>query len=794
MFFLGQSRAAGADLLSVANHPPSPDHAAVLDACRRHHEMAVAACNGAGLADAVMVLCGYGEDLSKDVDLQSRVEHFRLGEFQEMADLAFAWSQRPGCNVDRSHAVYDPRQLKGKQRGSAAQALGVFGLTGDQDADKGNGFRVDQLPLPATAVCRTSVTPADAPTGVPAVNYQPTYYLDRLATVAEAKLLAGALMQLLGDHDGATGDPAHLWRVPGTLNWPKAAKLKRRRPLQPQLVTTDSRGAGRAVSVEELAAALAVNLQFDEEAADQPTSASAAPEAAQEQRALKWSGDHHDPYSSLSTAKTARIIDALMHISPDVERSIWREVVCALCDYFMGSDDGYALSVAWASGGAFKGGNFPGCPTRYQEASQRVAWEGSRGRGEFSIGTVFHHAKQSGWDASLRRWNLPREQRPARSLPLAAHRVQRIGASMIATGADINELRNAWLQEVAIAADNKPDLIKGAVMVREFINSETGFGFPGYDLLSETLEWGPATTSRDRYVRIQRSVRDIALLGFLVLSPGNQRGAHGRIGVSFALTLPDDMTWQQALVRHKGRFKRPEKRSQHTALGVSPDQIGSGSDTHGPVCVEPRPSSVPHRPMCAHLSPEIAGGRGEGGSASKADTTQPPSPPAQSPVRWQTLDEQIQAGALPPYVVEAAEVVARDNKKSQRPKNLAERIRIAQANGFADGDIHDVIDASLGRRCDPSHPKHDRSDKPLEPSKVLERAANALVRAIGNKPENERAHERLVKRDAHWAESKRQQPAASPAITTKPDTNPYANRKAGEVVDLSALTDPPPFD
>jgi hypothetical protein len=73
-------------------------------------------------------------------------------------------------------------------------------------------------------------------------------------------------------------------------------------------------------------------------------------------------------------------------------------------------------------------------------------------------------------------------------------------------------------------------------------------------------------------------------------------------------------------------------------------------------------------------------------------------------------------------------------------------------------------------------------------------AANALVRAIGNKPENERAHERLVKRDAHWAERKRQQPAASPAITTKPGTNPYANRKAGEVVDLSALIDPPPFD
>ena len=63
------------------------------------------------------------------------------------------------------------------------------------------------------------------------------------------------------------------------------------------------------MSVEELAAALAVNLQFDEEAADQPTPASAAPEAAQEQRALKWSGDHHDPYSSLSTAKTARIIE-----------------------------------------------------------------------------------------------------------------------------------------------------------------------------------------------------------------------------------------------------------------------------------------------------------------------------------------------------------------------------------------------------------------------------------------------------------------------------------------------------
>ena len=36
--------------------------------------------------------------------------------------------------------------------------------------------------------------------------------------------------------------------------------------------------------------------------------------------------------------------------------------------------------------------------------------------------------------------------------------------------------------------------------------------------------------------------------------------------------------------------------------------------------------------------------------------------------------------------------------------------------------------------------------------------------------------------------------AALDAITRKPDTNPYANDRAGEVVDLSTHTEPPPFD
>jgi hypothetical protein len=68
----------------------------------------------------------------------------------------------------------------------------------------------------------------------PADNFNVVF--DRLIAVEEARPLARAFAAVIGDADGGTADPTHIWRVPGTLNWPKKAKIARGRPLVPQLV------------------------------------------------------------------------------------------------------------------------------------------------------------------------------------------------------------------------------------------------------------------------------------------------------------------------------------------------------------------------------------------------------------------------------------------------------------------------------------------------------------------------------------------------------------------------------
>ena len=120
-----------------------------------------------------------------------------------------------------------------------------------------------------------------------------------------------------------------------------------------------------------------------------------------------WSGDHFDG----NPKELARVVDALAHIPAD-DRRIWREVTVALCDWFMGDARGRALVDAWAGGGTFEGVAFAGCPEKFDPVAQDLLWRQAIGRAEFSVATVFHHAKKLGrWNASRARWGLGRSQR-----------------------------------------------------------------------------------------------------------------------------------------------------------------------------------------------------------------------------------------------------------------------------------------------------------------------------------------------------------------------------------------------
>ncbi|WP_049984114.1 phage/plasmid primase, P4 family [Halorubrum sp. BV1] len=84
------------------------------------------------------------------------------------------------------------------------------------------------------------------------------------------------------------------------------------------------------------------------------------------------------------------IRDALDHVDPDVEYNTWRDIGFALADFF--SSDHTALSVFedWSRGGSK-------WDSEAEERAERIISDASSGGGR-TIGTVIHHARQSGWE------------------------------------------------------------------------------------------------------------------------------------------------------------------------------------------------------------------------------------------------------------------------------------------------------------------------------------------------------------------------------------------------------------
>ena len=178
-----------------------------------------------------------------------------------MVDAIMAWDGVPHANV------YIPLHLVRKgldrgKRGKKSDIVATLGLAADIDTDK--GF-VGAVPLKPSLELETS-------TG----NRQPFFLLERAISPAEATQLAEALHAFTGG-DGGTKDIDHIWRVPGTLNWPNAVKVARGRSLVPQPVRVIAAWDGAVITAETLAAAVMKNRPAgsDEDRA-RPSSATVA--------------------------------------------------------------------------------------------------------------------------------------------------------------------------------------------------------------------------------------------------------------------------------------------------------------------------------------------------------------------------------------------------------------------------------------------------------------------------------------------------------------------------------------
>ena len=143
-------------------------------------------------------------------DLPSRVLRFAVGDVDNMVAAVMEMEHERHLNVYCPWAVYRHGIERGK-RGEARDIVATFGLVADLDADAG---RPGEPPLPAPYVIESS-----------AGNFQPVYPFSPALEPQRAHELAQALGHKVGG-DSGTKDIAHIWRVPGTLNWPNRVKVR----------------------------------------------------------------------------------------------------------------------------------------------------------------------------------------------------------------------------------------------------------------------------------------------------------------------------------------------------------------------------------------------------------------------------------------------------------------------------------------------------------------------------------------------------------------------------------------
>jgi hypothetical protein len=350
-----------------------------------------------------------------------------------------------------------------------------------------------------------------------------------------------------------------------------------------------------------------------------------------------WSGDHWAPDMPDAERELHRDLDALRRISADCPRDRWRSIVVAIADRHLGSDFGREIALAWSLGGRVADAVFPEPTGDYTIDDFEACWRDACRRPRFSIGTVFLFAKEAGWNSSRGRWGLGRVQRPGKMLSANALRVQAAGLLMPREKPYLE--RVAWCWQVR-RATRRPDLCDVAFVIAFSINAGSGFAWRSLAEISGLLSW-PRGRKGDGFQRASRAVRDLARLGFIVRSPGNERGAHGRIGPSFALTLPDAMTWEACIAAYRTAFgsspvrprdqpgmaatgtaqdgsKPKEKAQTHTKSdGSQPNS--NGRDRHQISPVQTTPTSDQHQDNPVHLNVEgVAGRRGAQGEPARS--------------------------------------------------------------------------------------------------------------------------------------------------------------------------------
>lgn len=176
-------------------------------------------------------------------ELPPIIQHFSVGDIGGMTTAALAF-QSTRYNLYAPLALMKPGLPVGK-KGSEDDIVAVLGFVIDADSDHPGRTKPT---LPPGLIANSTIESS-------AGNEQLFLFLDRPLPTVEAKQLGAALKRATSAE--FSDDVSHVWRIPGTLNWPNAVKLKRGRSPDPQRVRMVLPWNGSLTNVEHLRAVLA---------------------------------------------------------------------------------------------------------------------------------------------------------------------------------------------------------------------------------------------------------------------------------------------------------------------------------------------------------------------------------------------------------------------------------------------------------------------------------------------------------------------------------------------------------
>ena len=165
--------------------------------------------------EGTFVACGFGEAPRTYTELQPQI-HVVPNDIDALSGLIDAFktiNSTPGLNAYLSIGLFKPRDQWRNPRGRGREddLIGTLAFVGDFDRGHDPATCLDRVPLAPQFVVETS-----------AGNYQTWLLLDRPYPAGEAKPLFAALTRAMGSDDTFSGE--HIFRPPGTWNWPTEEK------------------------------------------------------------------------------------------------------------------------------------------------------------------------------------------------------------------------------------------------------------------------------------------------------------------------------------------------------------------------------------------------------------------------------------------------------------------------------------------------------------------------------------------------------------------------------------------